>query len=209
MPVQGRKRQAMSAFEAVSRLSRRLDRWVSRLTLAFASLALPLLIAIPVFNVVSRQVGGVGSDLLYEIESGLFFAMLMLSFGYTYLRDGHVRIDLVREKLSARRIAQIELLGCLAILIPLSALLIADGARAAWVAFVQGERLADTDLPYQWVLKATVPLGFLLVLLSSVDVAIRNALFLFGKGDGPAPGSEEGAVAGSPVPERWPEGRAK
>lgn len=207
--MQGRKHQAMSALEALSRLSRRLDRWVSRLTLAFASLALPLLIAIPVFNVVSRQVGDVGSGLLYEIESGLFFALLMLSFGYTYLRDGHVRIDLVREKLSARWIAQVEILGCLAILIPLSGLLIADGARAAWVAFVQGERLADTDLPYQWVLKATVPLGFLLVLLSSADVAIRNALFLFGKGGGPAPGSEEGAVAGSPVPERWPEARAK
>lgn len=206
--MQGRKHQAMSALEALSRLSRCLDRWVSRLTLAFASLALPLLIAIPVLNVVGRRVGDVGSGLLYEIESGLFFAMLMLSFGYTYLRDGHVRIDLVREKLSARWIAQIELLGCLAILIPLSGLLIADGVRAAWIAFVQGERLADTDMPYQWVLKATVPLGFLLVLLSSVDAAIRNALFLFGKGDGPAPRPEGGMVAAPIDPERRPDARA-
>lgn len=172
------------------RVSRSLDRWVSRLTLAVAWLALPLLITLTVVNVLARRFHGPGWPALYELGAEVFFVLVMLSFGYAYLRDGHVRVDIVRERMSTLWIAWIEIFGCLAIVIPLSAYLIDYGARSAWAAFVQGEREAATDLPYQWVVKAAVPLGFLLLLLSAVSVVTRNVLHLARKHGAPAPEAE-------------------
>lgn len=178
-------------FSAIARVSRGIDRWVSRLTLGFAWFALPLLIVVTVVHVVGRQFGDVGSGTLYELGSELFFALVMLSFGYAYLRDGHVRIDIVRDRMRARWLAWIELVGCLVILTPLSGYLIVYGGESAWLAFTQGERSgALMDLPLQWVVKATVPLGFLLLLLAGVSVVIRNFLFLLRREDGPAPGGK-------------------
>lgn len=175
----------------LSRLSIGIDRWVSRLTLGFAWFALPLLIVVTLVHVVGRQFYDVGSGTLYELGSELFFALVMLSFGYAYLRDGHVRIDILRDRMRARWLAGIEVFGCLAILMPLSGYLIVYGAESAWLAWAQGERSgALMDLPLQWVVKATVPLGFLVLLLAGVSVVVRNWLFLLGREDGPAPGGK-------------------
>lgn len=188
----------MILFEELSRLSRWLDRWVSRLTLTVAWLALLLLIIVTVFNVVGRQLHTVDWAFLYELQSDLFLGLVMVSFGYAYLRDGHVRIDIFRDRMRARWIAWVEVFGCLAILIPLCGLLIGYGTRSAWVAFVQSERSeAAMGLPYQWVIKSTVPLGSLLLLLASVCVVIRNWLFLMGKEDAPGPKRDDGTAVDS------------
>lgn len=171
-------------------LSRALERWVSRVTLAFAWLALPLLTALTVVSVAGRRFG-LGGEELYELGGDVFFGLVMLSFGYAYQRDGHVRIDIFRERIPARWLAGIELLGCLAILMPLSAFLIVYGGESAWRAWRYGERQSATGLPLQWAVKAFVPLGFLGLLLASVSVMIRNGLFLFGRTPGPAPTPDE------------------
>lgn len=182
-------------LHVLARLSRALDRWLSRLTLAFAWNALLLLISVTVLNVVGRQFYRGDWATLSELGSDLFFALVMLSFGYAYLRDGHVRIDLFRDRMPVRWVAWIELVGCLAILFPLSWFLIEYGVASAWLSLIQGERSSAVfDLPSQWVIKATVPLGFLLLLLSGVSVVIRNGLFLMGKQGAPAPGGDDGAA---------------
>ncbi len=170
------------------RLAGVLDAVVSRLTLAAARVALPVLIAATVLNVVGRQFGAARWDTLYELVGEVFFALVMLSFGYAYLRDGHVRVDVARERIAPRGLAVIELVGCLAILLPVSAFLVAYGGEAAWRALVQGERSAAFgDLRIQWAVKAMVPLGFLLLLLAALAVIARNLSFLFGHGEAPAP----------------------
>lgn len=174
----------------LERVSVGLDRFVAGLSLAAAWLALPLLVIVSVFHVVGRQFRDVGSESLYELGSALFFALVMFSLGYAYLRDGHVRVDVVRERLPARWIAWIELAGCLLVLVPLSSVLIAYGAGAAWGAFVRGERAEALDWLAPWAVKAAVPLGFLLLLLAGVSVTIRNALFLSGRARSPAPRSD-------------------
>ena len=161
------------------------------LALAFAWLALPLLILFTVLNVAGRVLRLGGSAALYEAGGDLFFVLVMMSFGYAYLRDGHVRVDIFRGRLAPGAVASIELVGCLAIVMPLSWFLVAYGVEAAWVAFVQGERTSALgDLPLEWLVKAGVPLGFLGLLLAAACVTVRNALFLLGTGDAPAPGGD-------------------
>lgn len=178
----------MTGSTVLSRWSRMLDRLVTRLTLGVAWVVLPLLILLTVVNVVGRQFHAVGSDMLSDLGSDLFFVLVMLSFGHAYLRDGHVRVDILRGRLPPRSIAWLELFGCVVIVIPLSGFLVGYGTDAAWRALAQGERAgAFGDLPLQWLVKASVPLGFLALLLAAVCVTIRNALVLLGMEEVDAP----------------------
>jgi len=181
----------MGALAGLATLGRGVDRWVTRITLACAWFNLLSLIAVAATDVTIRQIAHVGSDKLKEIESSLFLALVMTSLGYTYLRDGHVRIDIFREKMSARTRALVELMGCLTILLPISAILIYHGADSALTAFLGGETPeAFSGLPIQWVVKSTVPIGYLLLFLSGTCVMTRNFLFLIGEEPAPAPQGE-------------------
>jgi TRAP-type mannitol/chloroaromatic compound transport system permease small subunit len=178
----------MSALAALSEFSRVVDRWVMRITFACAWFSLLSLIAATALDVAIRQIAHVGSDKLSEIEAALFLLLVMTALGHTYLADGHVRIDIFREKLSAKTRALVEMIGCVAILLPISGILVSYGAGSVRTAFLDGEKLeAFADLPLQWVVKATVPVGFLLLFLAGVCVVIRNFLFLAGQEAAPAP----------------------
>jgi TRAP-type mannitol/chloroaromatic compound transport system permease small subunit len=90
----------MTPAAVLLRWSRILDRAVAGLALAFAWLALPLLILFPMVSAAGRQFR-FGSQALYELGGDLFFVLVMLSFGYAYLRDGHVRVDIFRSRRSS------------------------------------------------------------------------------------------------------------
>jgi len=178
----------MSALAALSKFSRVVDRLVMHITFACAWFSLLSLIAATALDVAIRQIAHVGSDKLSEIEAALFLALVMTALGHTYLTDGHVRIDIFREKLSAKTRALVEMVGCIAILMPISGILIRYGAGSMLTAFLDGEKLeAFADLPLQWVIKATVPIGFLLLFFAAGCVVIRNFLFLVGQEAAPAP----------------------
>lgn len=75
--------------ELLIRSSRALDRWISRLTLPFAALTLLVVMALPIVNLVGRHLLGLSWPALYDLGGNIFFAFVMFSFGYAYLRDGH------------------------------------------------------------------------------------------------------------------------
>jgi TRAP-type mannitol/chloroaromatic compound transport system permease small subunit len=192
----------MTTSAALLRWSRILERSVACLAFGFAWLALPLLILFTALNVAGRWFRLGESAVLYELGGDLFFVLVMLSFGYAYLRDGHVRVDIFRGWITPRAVASIELVGCLAIVTPLSCFLVDYGAYAAWAAFVQGERAsAFGDLPLQWLVKASVSLGFLGLFLAAAVITVRNILFLLGMQGAPSPGGDN-ALDGSRVGDR-------
>lgn len=180
----------------MSRVSRWLDRCVSGLTLAVGWVVVLTLIPLMLFHVLGRQVRDVRSEALSEIGADLFFVLVMLSFGYTYLRDGHVRVDVLRHRLGPVWTARLEIIGCVMILLPLSWILTSQGLTLTWLSYQWGEQAVE--LPYQWIVRSAVPLGFILLLLAGVSVVIRNVLFLAGAEVAPAPRADEG-TAFSPV----------
>jgi len=177
------RRRLLHSSEALARL-------LSGPTLCVAGLALLLVTALPVVNLLGRQLLGLSWPGLYELGGEIFFVLVMLSFGYTYVRDGHVRVDILRERMSARWVAGIELFACLAIVIPVCGYLVVYGSESAWLALEQGEREAATDLPLQWVVRAAEPLGFLSLLLAGLVVAMRSALALMKARVPPAGGTK-------------------
>jgi TRAP-type mannitol/chloroaromatic compound transport system permease small subunit len=116
-----------------------------------------------------------GSTALQELEWHLHTVLFLFCLGYAYIKGAHVRIDLVRERLSARTRALIEILGILFFLLPFCGLVIIYGIEFTAVSFEQGEGSASGGgLAHRWIIKATLPAGMTLLALSGIASLLRN-----------------------------------
>ena len=98
-----------------------------------------LLALVIVYDVAGRKFFDTGSSVLQELEWHLHGAALMLSFGFAYLRNAHVLVDLLHTRLAERSLVVLELAGICLFLIPYLFLLIDYGADFAHRAFVRNK----------------------------------------------------------------------
>lgn len=167
-------------MERLFRISRFLDRLISRIGVA-ASWTAILLIIIIIFDVVTRRFLVLGSTKLQEMEWHLHTILFGFCLGYGYLRNSHVRIELVHERLSRRTQWWIELAGCLLFLIPYCFIVLYHGSDWWWRSFAIGENSdSATGLPFRWIIKLTLPLSFLFLLLATISVLLRKIVQIFG-----------------------------
>lgn len=139
------------------------------------------LILITVFDVVSRRFFVLGSTKLQELEWHFHTVLFMLCLGFCYLRDGHVRIDLVRERLPLRVRWWIEVFGCLLFLLPYCALVLWFSVDFVWDSYIGHEASnSATGLGERWIIKMTLPVGFVLLTLAGLVQLARALLKLFG-----------------------------
>lgn len=119
-----------------------------------------------------------------EMEWHLHAALFLLCLGYGYVRNSHVRIELMRERFDLETRAWTEFIGCIVFLLPYASLVLYFSIDFAHRSYEMNEvSSALTGLPYRWVIKSFVPLGMILLLLAGFAVAARNAVFLFGPPD--------------------------
>ena len=85
-----------------------------------------------------------GSTMLQELEWHFHTGLFALVLAYGYIWNTHVRVDLVRETLSFRKKAWIELLGITVFLVPFTCILIYFAADYAITSFMQNEISAST-----------------------------------------------------------------
>lgn len=166
---------------------------VSAVAVFVARVTLPLIIVLGVIQVLARNFRwNPGLDPL-DLQACLFFALIMTSFAYGYVRDAHVRIDVLSARASPRIVALLDVVAAVGVVAPLCVVLIAYGVDATWRAFEQGERLGETGLPLAWLVRAAVPLGFGLLLLAAIAAALRGIAALRGdaSAEGPARGDAQ------------------
>jgi TRAP-type mannitol/chloroaromatic compound transport system permease small subunit len=157
-----------------------LDRLITRVGKLAAWTAL-LLIAVIVWDVVTRRFLVLGSTRLQEFEWHIHTVLFLFCLGFAYVKDAHVRIELVRERLSQRKQWWIELFGVLLFLIPYCAIVLYFGFdwwHRSWILNESSD--SATGLPFRWIIKMALPLGFIFLLLSGVTVLLRKIVELFG-----------------------------
>ncbi len=162
-----------------TRLSRAVDALLIRIGNAVSWLWLALLLVI-VANVILRYVFSQGRVELEEIQWHLYATGFLLGLSYAYQADTHIRVDVLHERLSPRLRAWIELYGIVLLLLPFIAVILVYGVPFVTTALALGEvSQAPGGLPYRWLIKAMLPLGFALLLLAAFARLSRVWVFLF------------------------------
>lgn len=116
---------------------------------------------------------------LQELEWHFFFALVYLMLGIALIFERHVRIDVIRERLSVKVRAYIEVIGFFIAIVPFSIALIYFGSDFALHSFETGERSrAALGLDHRWIIKSMIPIGGVLLLVSGAIVAHRSIRIL-------------------------------
>lgn len=153
----------------------------------WAALALVVITAV---IVVQRYVFGVSITGLQESVIYLHSLLFLLSSAATLLNGGHVRVDILYAKLSARGKAWTDLAGIYLALIPMSWLILETSRSYVGGAWRILERSRESDgLPLVFLLKTAIPLFAILMILQGLSMAARAALTLSGR-DAPATGGD-------------------
>lgn len=145
-----------------------------------AWLSIPLM-GVIIFDVITRRFLVLGSTKLQEMEWHLHAMLFLLCLGFAYLRDAHVRIELIHEKMAPKTRHLVELGGTLLFLIPYCLIVIYWGIEYAQRSFRYNEvSAALTGLPFRWIIKSMVVAGFALLLSSGISVALKSLAGLLG-----------------------------
>ena len=146
-----------------------------------------MLVLVVIYDVVARYAGvpkpfGLNSTQIQESEYWLHSLLFTLVIGYAYIAQSHVRIDLLRERMSTRKKYFIEMVGCLIFLIPYALIAGFYSYRYAYASFLEGEVSKSViGLSNIWILKSTMPLMFLLLGLAGISQLIKSVAGLAGK----------------------------
>lgn len=162
-----------SALENITEISGKLVSW----------LVLVLVILVS-YDVGMRYLLQSGSIAIQELEWHLFALIFLLGAAYTLKHDDHVRLDLIYQSrfMNDYRRAWINFLGSILFLIPFSILVIVSSWQFISLAFIHGEGSPDPGgLPYRWIIKSAIPVGFLLLALFGFSTMIRNLQIILKK----------------------------
>ena len=121
------------------------------------------------------------STRLQELEWHLHSVLFLLALAYAYVKDAHVRIELVRDALRPRTRVWIELFGAALFLVPYCYVVIKYGAENALRSWHIGEGSdALTGLPHRFIIKGMLPIGFVFVALAGLSAVLKCVVYLFG-----------------------------
>ena len=162
---------------AIDAVSERIGRFVYWLLLAA--------VLISTGNAIMRKAFDIGSNAYLEAQWYLFATVFMLGAGYVLLHDQHVRIDIVSSRLSRRTRAWIDVVGLVAVLIPMCIVIGWMAMPSVKLAIASGEVSASPGGLIRWPLYILVPIGFALLCAQGVSELIKNLAFLSGRAPDP------------------------
>lgn len=160
----------MQSLLQVSHVLERICAYAAR----FAAALLLVLMCVIIYDVIGRRFYNTGSVALQELEWHLHGTIALLCFGFTYTRNGHVRIDLVQQHFSDRARLWLELAGIALFLTPFLIAIIYFGYDFALRSFVRNEGSSGgLGLSHRWIIKSTVPISGIISLFGAWSVGLR------------------------------------
>ena len=137
-------------------------------------------VVISALNAIVRKVFNTSSNAFLEIQWYLFAAVFLLGAGYTLLRQGHVKIDVILGRFSKRTQIIVECFGIVFFLMPFVFAVIHHVWPLVVNAYVSNEMSENAGGLIRWPAYALVPLGFALLGIQGVSEFIKRIGFLQG-----------------------------
>ncbi len=190
-----KKKEKNVPVDAMVHLSLRLKKYIEFIG-KFGSVFILPLVFVTMWDVAVRKLGhmqywliqNLGSTFestkIQEWEWHFHTALFTLILGYGYIFNRHVRVDLVREKLSFRKQAWIEFLGCTFFLIPYCLVVGYFAYINAYDSFMVGEiSFSIVGLCCRWVIRSVLAIGLTVAAIAGFAVWLQTVLVLFGPKD--------------------------
>ncbi len=146
------------------------------------------LVAVICLNVFMKNVLGIGSVQLEEIQWHIFSALFLLGLAYTMAYDDHVRVDVLHERFSLRSKAWVDLVGTIVFLLPFLGVVLWFAVPFVVKAWADGERSSSpAGLGQYWIIKSMLVLGPALLVVAALARMHRCLALLRGA---PAPAAD-------------------
>lgn len=163
----------VSICAAIDRANASVGKFVSWFTL--------LLVAVTFVDVVMRYFFNQSFVFTQELEWHVFAFIFLMGAGHTLMLDGHVRVEVFYGKLGKRGKAWVNLIGVLFFLIPSCVMFVKTAVPFVYNSFQVMEGSPDPgSIPYRFILKGCIPIGYTLLLLQGVSLGIKSFLELTG-----------------------------
>jgi TRAP-type mannitol/chloroaromatic compound transport system permease small subunit len=150
---------------------------------AWTSVALVLLVA---WNVLARYALGLSTVASQEMEWHLLAVGALFGMSYGLAQGGEVRVDVFYDRFGPRGQAAVDLLTAV---LKTAIALIVVRLSASYVAqsYAIGEGSPDPGgLPHRWILKAAIPVAFVLLAVQGAAMTLRALARLIDGGRPPA-----------------------
>jgi len=140
-----------------------------------------LLVLVVFVDVVMRYLFKTSFVFTQELEWHLFAFIFLIGAGYTLLHDGHVRVDIIYQRLSPKGRAWVNLIGVIFFLIPGCWLVISTSWKFVGNSFSMLEGSPDPGgIPYRFIVKGTMTVGYALLLLQGLSMGLNALLQVLG-----------------------------
>lgn len=156
----------------IDRLNQAVGNSVAWLTL--------IVVLVSATNAVIRKTFSISSNAWLELQWYLFGAIFLLAAGYTFLRNEHVRVDVVAQRFTRRTKAYIEVFGVVFFLLPACILVFWLSIPYFYKSLVLLEQSSNTGGLIRWPVKLLIPVGFALLILAGISHLIKSVGFLMG-----------------------------
>lgn len=164
-------RRIANAIDAVNKLVGEVVSWLSL-----------VLVLVIVIDVSLRYIFNWSSAISFEIEWHIFAVLFMLSAGWALREDKHVRVDVFYQRFSKKNQSATNLVGTLFLLIPFCAVGFWESLPFVASSYEMMEKSTDAGgLPARFLIKSVIPLGFFLLGIQGVSLAIQSSFNLLNK----------------------------
>jgi TRAP-type mannitol/chloroaromatic compound transport system permease small subunit len=180
-----RRREGLSAERpegdgSPARCGHDVDSILDRLVSATSWLWL-VLVAVIVGGVVLRTFFGISRIELEELQWHLHAVGFLVGIVGCAVLDRHVRVDVFREGMDARRRDWVDLYGLLLFQLPFFVLVLWSAVPLVAESYATAERSTSAGgLGGRWLFKSTLPLTVLLLIAATLAATRRVATRLFG-----------------------------
>ena len=166
-------------MNALLKLSRRIDALTERVGQAALWLVL-VVVLVSALNAVMRYTIDYSSNAFLEIQWYLFGLIFLSCGGYTFLRNEHVRIDLVSGHFSKRGQTWIDIFGIVFFLMPMAVAIMV----LSWPVFIHAIESSEMSNSagglIVWPARLMIPAGFFLLIVQAISELIKRVGFLQG-----------------------------
>jgi TRAP-type mannitol/chloroaromatic compound transport system permease small subunit len=154
-------------MQLIDKLSKGIGTLVSWLTM--------ILVIVMVLDVALRYLFSITSAVSFELEWHLFAGIFLLGAAYTLQQDRHVRVDVFYHKFSKKAQGWVNLIGTLFLLLPFCVVAFYESLSFVEASYDVRETSADPQgLPARYIIKAVIPVGFLLLGLQGISELLKS-----------------------------------